>query len=173
LVCGLENEDEEAMNQEHIISLLDERPLAELSESELRTVRGHIAACAECRREYDAAQISALLLKERAAETFEPSPFFHTRVLATLRERQTANRTWAWGRLWRAAGALASSMVVTVAALGVLTFVAPGSPEVIQDIAANSYSAEEVILNQGELADEHASDSQVLNTLYGAEEDSK
>lgn len=160
------------MNQEHIISLLDERPLAELSESELHTVRGHIAACADCRREYDAAQISALLLKERAAETVEPSSFFHTRVLATLRERQAGNQTWAWGRLWRAAGALASSMVVTVAALGVLTFVAPGNPE-IQDIASNSYSAEEVILNQGEMADEHASDSQVLNSLYGAEEDSK
>ena len=160
------------MNQEHITTLLEERPLGELSESELRTVRVHIDACADCRSEYDAAQISALLLKERAAETFAPSPFFHTRVLATLRERQAANQTWAWGRLWRAAGALASSMVVTVAALGVLTFVAPGNPE-IQDIASNSYSAEEVILNQGELTDEHASDSQVLNSLYGAEEDSK
>jgi len=161
------------MNQEHIISLLDERPLAELSENELRTIRDHISACADCRREYDAAQISAVLLKERSAETFEPSPFFHTRVLATLRERQAANQTWAWGRLWRAAGALASSMVVTVAALGVLTFVAPGNPEVnaIQDIASNSYSAEEVFLNQGELADEHSSDSQILNSLYGAEEE--
>jgi hypothetical protein len=162
------------MNQEHIISLLDERPLADLSESELGTIRVHISACADCRREYDAAQISALLLKERSPETFEPSPFFHTRVMATLRERQNANQTWAWSRLWRAAGALASSMVVTVAALGVLTFVAPGNPEVsgIPDVAANSYSAEEVIFN-GETADEQSSDSQILKSLYGAEEDAK
>jgi anti-sigma-K factor RskA len=160
------------MNQEHIISLLDERPLADLSESELGTIRVHISDCAECRREYDAAQVSAFLLLERSAETFEPSPFFHTRVMATLRERQNANQAWAWSRLWRAAGALASSMVVTVAALGVLTFVAPGNPEVIPDIAANSYSAEEVILN-GETADEQSSDSQILKSLYGAEDDAR
>ena len=162
------------MNQEHIINLLDERPLADLSENELRTVRLHIAGCADCRREFDAAQISAALVKERAAEIFEPSPFFHTRVMATLRERQNANQTWAWSRLWRAAGALASSMVVTVAALGVLTFVTPGNPDVsgIQDLASNTYSAEEVILNT-ETADEQSSDSQVLKSLYGSEEDSK
>lgn len=162
------------MNQEHIIRLLDERPLAALSESELRMIRVHVSDCADCRREYDAAQVSAMLLKERMAETFEPSPFFHTRVLATLRERQAANQPWAWNRLWRAAGALASSMVLTVAALAALTFVTPGNQEIpaIQDIAANSYSAEEVILNQ-ELADEQASDSQVLKSLYGAEEDAK
>jgi hypothetical protein len=161
------------MSDQHITSLIEERPLANLSESELSMINAHVADCADCRREYDAAQISALLLKERAAETFEPSPFFHTRVLAILRERQTANQPWAWSRVWRAAGALASSMVVTVAALAVLTFVTPGNQEVsgIPDVASNSYSAEEVILNQSERAEDQVSDSQILRSLYGAEED--
>ena len=33
---------------------------------------------------FQAARVSQLLLKERAAVDLEPSPFFHTRVLATL-----------------------------------------------------------------------------------------
>lgn len=161
------------MSNQHITSLMEEKPLAELSENELNLIRGHVSGCAACQREYAAAQISAQLLTERAAETFEPSPFFHTRVLATWRERETAVQPWAWNRLWRAAGALASSMVVTVAALGVLTFVAPGNEDVSSpsDMAANSSVAEEVFLNQSDLADDQASDSQILSSLYGAEED--
>ena len=157
------------MKDKHIINLLESAPLAELSESDLSEVRAHADECAGCRQAFEAAQIAALLLKERAAETFEPSPFFHTRVMATLRERQTANDQWAWSRVWRSAGALASSMVATVAALAVLTFVIPGqvTPETT---ALSAYSAEEVILNHGE-SDDQVSDGQVLTTLYDSEED--
>jgi hypothetical protein len=96
-------------------------------------------------------------------------------VLARLRERQIANESWAWRGLWRTAGALASSMVATVVALAVLTFVIPGNqitsgPQEISSLS-NSYSAEEVILNQNELLDEQASDGQVLTTIYGGEEE--
>src|SRR5687767_1892063 len=136
------------MKDEHIISLLENAPLASLSENDLAAIRVHADHCSGCLRAFQAAQISALLLKERAAEVFEPSPFFHTRVLATLRERQ-ANASWAdkWalGRMWRAAGALASTMVATVAALAVLTFIIPESqvtPESQQaSSVANNYSA--------------------------------
>ena len=160
------------MKDKHIINLLESGPLAELSESDLSEVRAHADECAGCRQAFDAAQIAALLLKERAAETFEPSPFFHTRVMASLRERQAANEQWAWSRMWRSAGALASSMVATVAALAVLTFVIPGQVTTVtpETTALNAYSAEEVILNHGE-SDDQVSDSQVLTTLYGAEED--
>ena len=80
---------------------------------------------------------------------FEPSPFFHRRVLAHLRERQAANETWAWHCI-RATAALASSMVATVAALAVLTFVIPDgqlSSDFAETSARNAFSAEEVILN--------------------------
>lgn len=161
------------MKDKHIINLLESAPLAELSESDLSEVRAHAGVCAGCRQAFEAAQIAALLLKGRAAETFEPSPFFHTRVMATLRERQTTNEQWAWSRMWRAAGALASSMAATVAALAVLTFVIPGQVTTTvtpETTALSAYSAEEVILNHGE-SDDQVSDGQVLTTLYGAEED--
>jgi hypothetical protein len=177
------------MTNKHIINLIESTPLASLSEADLTAIRTHTAHCSDCGQAFKAAQISALLLKERAAETFEPSPFFNTRVLASLRERQAANESWAndswadpWalGRMWKAAGALASSMVATVAALAVLTFVSPGNqiasaPQEISSLP-NSYSAEEVILNQNEVAGDQfssgqVSDSQVLTAIYGGEEE--
>ena len=157
------------MKDKHIIHLLESGPLAELSESDLSEVRAHAAECVGCHQAFEAAQIATLLLKERVAEIFEPSPFFQTRVMATLRERQAANDQWAWSRMWRSAGALASSMVATVVALAALTFVIPGTvtPETS---ALSAFSAEEVILNHGD-SDDPVSDGQVLSTLYDAEED--
>jgi hypothetical protein len=161
------------MRDQHIISRIENTPFASLSQDDLLAIQVHTEHCSDCLRAFQAAQISALLLKERAAEEFEPSPFFHTSVLATLRERQAVNDSWAWSRLWRAAGALASSMVATVAALAVLTFVIPGEvPSANQQVSSfyNGYSAEEVLLNQNEQPDEPATDAQVLNTIYEEEE---
>ena len=162
------------MKDVHIIGLIESTPLASLSESDLTAIRIHTSSCSDCRRSFEAAEVSALLLKEGGAEAFEPSPFFHTRVLATLRDRQVTNEAWAWRRMWRAAGALASSMVATVAALAVLTFVVPtqNSSELLEATSArNTYSAEEVILNQSDLPDEQVSDGHVLTTLYDTDED--
>jgi len=161
------------MSNKHIINLIESSPLASLSESDLNAIREHTPNCLDCRRAFEAAQISMLLLKERVAETFEPSPFFHTRVLATLRERETVGGLWAWSKVWRAAGALASSMVATVAALAVLTFAIPSGRTVTasQDMTAlNAFSAEEVLLEQAESVNEQASEDQILRTLYEAED---
>jgi hypothetical protein len=159
------------MKDKHIINLLESASLAELSESDLSEVRTHASECAGCHQAFEAAQIAALLLKERVGETFEPPPFFHTRVMAALRERQ-ANDQWAWSRMWRSAGALASSMVATVAALVVLTFVIPGQVNTVTPDANafSAYSAEEVILNRDDI-DDQVSDGQVLSTLYDSDED--
>jgi anti-sigma-K factor RskA len=168
------------MKDEHIINLIESAPLASLTEHDLEAIRVHADHCAGCLRAFQAAQVAAHLLKERAAAEFEPSPFFHTRVMATLRERQTANESWAnsWalGRLWRAAGALASTMVATVAALAVLTFVIPGSqvasgPQLSS--LSNSYSAEEVLLDQNPQLDEQLSDGQLLTTIYSGDEETR
>jgi len=161
------------MMSDHIISLIEKASLASLSPSDLTAIRRHTDDCVDCRRAFEAAQISMLLLRERAAEIFEPSPFFHTKVLAMLRERQTAAGQWAWSRVWRAAGALASSMVLTVAALAALTFI-PGSQAISgpQELTSlNSYSAEEVLLDQGEALNGQVSEAQILTTLYGAEDE--
>lgn len=159
------------MKDEHIIELLERGPLAELTETDLATVKAHVKACSSCDRAFEAARVSSLLLKEQSAAVFEPSPFFQTRVLAALRERQSESE-WSWSRMWRATGALASSMLAGVLAIAVLTFVAPGVPtEAELSWAGNGYSAEEVILNQGDVSEEQASDAQVLNTLYETDEE--
>src|ERR687897_355474 len=114
------------MRDEHVKGILDAAPLAQLGEGELAAVRAHTARCAECLRAYEAARASSLLLKEYVAVTAEVEmpPFFQTRVLAALRERRAAEEAPALSRLWRAAGALVSSMAVTVAALLALDEVA-------------------------------------------------
>ena len=162
------------MKDEHIISLIESGPLASLSETDLAAIRVHTDHCSDCLRAFKAAQVSSLLLKERAAEVFEPSPFFHTRVMATLRERQAEGALtplWTLARLWRSAGALASTMLATVAALAVLTFVIPGNElgNASQPVTSlvHSYSAEEVILNETAQMEEQLSDDQLLTTIYG------
>lgn len=159
------------MRDEHIKKLLDEAPLASLGGAELAAVRAHVAACDECRRAFDAAQVSSLLLKERAAESHEPSPFFQTRVLAALRERRAAEEErWTFAWLWKSAGLLVSSMAATVAALAVFTFVAPQEQATGQELASGgTYSAESVIFDEG--AEEQMTYDQVLTSLYGAEDE--
>ena len=156
----------------HITSLIEETALTHLSDSELIEIRIHVRDCADCARTFEAAQISVILLQERVAEVFEPSPFFHTRVLAALREKQTANEGWAWSRLWRSASALGYSMVATVALLAAVSFAIPATQVTsgFQELTS-AYAADAVILNQGELLDEQVSDGQILATLYSVEEE--
>ena len=163
------------MSDKHIINLIERIPFSGLSENDLSAIKSHTAYCPDCLQAFEAAHVSALLLKERVAEPFEPSPFFQTRVMAHLRERQAANESWAWSRLWRSAGALASSMVATVAALALLTFVVPGtqmSAGSTEMTAVNAYSAEAVLLDQSGTSDDQISDGQILTSLYGPDEDS-
>jgi hypothetical protein len=162
------------MKEKHITDILDSIPLSELSETDLKAVRTHAALCSDCKRAYEAAQVSTALLQERAAETFEPTPFFQTRVLAALRERQAQEKS-VFQRLWEATGALVTSMAATVAALAVLTFFVPGiQPNTTTQemaTASSSYSADEVIFNQDELTAEQMSYEHVLTTLYGSDEE--
>jgi anti-sigma factor RsiW len=163
------------MKERHVIAILESAPFAALSDSELSVVRAHIAECAGCQRAYEAARVSSLLLKERAAEVFEPSPFFQTRVLAALRERQAANAPFSFARLWKATGALVASMAAAVALLAGLTFVAPSqaTPETTSDVAsvANPYTVDDVILNQSDTPSDDVTYDQVLTTIYDQDDD--
>jgi hypothetical protein len=159
------------MKDKHIIDILDKSPLASLNESDRAVIEDHSSDCPDCQQALEAAYVSAALVREHAAESFTPSHFFETRVLAVLRERQTAKAAWGLGRMWRAAGALVSSMAVTVATLAVISFVVPGSETTIQQDIVSVYSADEMILGQIDLSDDQVTDGQVLNTLYEAEEE--
>lgn len=159
------------MKEEHIKDLLDREGLAGLGERELAAVRSHAEVCGECARAYEAARVAAALFEARGSEAFEPSPFFQTRVLAALRERQRAGvEAWSFGRLWKAAGLLVSSMAASVAVLAALTFVAPQEATQTQVASADTYTAEDVILDQGAPSATQVSDEQVLATIYGADE---
>ena len=162
------------MKNEHVIGILESKSFAELDENDLGQIRAHTAACEACRHAYEAAQVCAALLQQRAEESFDPSPFFQTRVLAALRERRAENEIWAWSRLWRSAGGLASSMVATVATLAILTFVIPGTqnPDSQSPAAVvNAYSTEAVLFDESALPDDQISNNDVLTTLYETDDD--
>ena len=72
---------------------------------------------------------------------------------------------WAWSRLWRSAGALASSMVATVARFGSFDFCYSGNRGWFSSgaVQLNGYSAEEVLLGQSATLEDD-SDGQLLTT---------
>lgn len=154
------------MSEQHITSMLENTRFGSLSESDLSRIRAHTVSCADCARAYRVASVSASLLENRMAETFEPSPFFHTRVLAAVREKQNEGSA-AFSRLWRAAGALVSSMAAAVVLFAVLSFGVLDQQSLPTDASATAYSAEALILDD---VDEEQTDGQVLTTLYEADE---
>jgi hypothetical protein len=156
------------MREQHIKAILESAPLGQLGKAELEAVRAHADVCAECGRAFAAARVAAELLRARSSETFEPSPFFQTRVLAALRARRAEEEVPALRRLWRAAGALASSMAASVALLAALTFVAPGVVDEGQAVAASEpYSAEATLLGA---TDEELDDEAVFSVIYASGE---
>jgi hypothetical protein len=164
------------MKDKHIVEILDNTPLANISESELRMIRAHVETCAECGRAFQAAQISSMLIKERVSEVAENSlnvnPFFQTRVLAAWREQQAASSVSAFRRLWNASGVLVASMAATTAALAVLTFTIPASnPTTEQTAALVPSSAETVVLDQDQ--DDQMTNDQVLSAIYADDDEGK
>lgn len=160
------------MREQHIREILEGAPLHSLSEGEMERVRAHADACAPCRRAFDAARVSAELLRARPSEAFAPSPFFQTRVLAALRARRAEEEAPMLSRLWRAAGALASSMAAAVVLLATLTFVAPETAvtdegEVATVTEINSAEATLLGLSDGV---EEMDDEQVFSALYASGE---
>ena len=164
------------MNDNHITYTLDNSSLRNLSERDLLAIRAHVEGCAQCHRAYQAAQISAVLVKECADEAAEYSgkmnPFFQTRVLAAWREQQAMMSVSAFRRLWSTTGALFASMAATTAALAALTLFVPSSEPASQQTAALvPYSAEAVVLDQDQ--DSQLTDDQTLSAIYADDDEGK
>ena len=159
------------MKNKHITEILDNAPLATLSESELNEIRAHALECIACRDAFEAARLSAVVIKSRVEATIEPSPFFQTRVMAALREQQAVESVPAMLRLWRSAKVLVSTMAVTTAALAVVSFTQPSQTTPVVDQTASAYSEYSVILDQG--ADDQMSYEQVLSTIYEDDDDAR
>jgi hypothetical protein len=159
------------MRDEHIIEILDSAPVGSLSADQLAVVQSHSQKCLECGNAYQAAMLSSLAIRERAQVAIEPTPFFQTRVMAALRERQAVENVPAWQRLWKSAGALVSSMAMTTVALAALSFAVPTPLTSPSEQAVTAYSAESVILDQG--SEDQMSYEQVLSTIYAEEDEAK
>lgn len=159
------------MKDKHIIDVLDNTSIANLSESELGEIKAHALECGSCREAYEAARVSARVLQSRAEATIEPSPFFQTRVMAAWREQQAVESVPAWLRLWRSSRALVSSMAVTTAALAALTFMLPAQTAPLTDQTASAMSAESVIMGQN--SDDQMTYEQVLSTIYEDDDDAR
>src|ERR1043165_5723997 len=160
------------MKDKHITEVLDNAALASLSPSELDEIRAHAGECEPCRTAFAAAQISAVMIKERTQAAVEPSPFFQTRVMAAWRDQQAVESVPAIVRLWRSSRALVSSMALATVALGALSFVvsAPATTTLDQTTASSAYSAESVIFQD---SDDQLSYDQVINAIYTDDGDNK
>jgi hypothetical protein len=159
------------MKENHITEILESTPLRSLSDAEAKMVRAHAQVCEPCRRAYAAASISTLVIKERARQTIDPSPFFQTRVMAAWREQQATENVPAISRLWKSASALVSSMALATVALAALSFALPATQTVVPQETASAYSAESVIFDQGN--EDQMSYGQVLNAIYQEDDEAK
>ena len=162
------------MPDSHIIRTLEEKPFDSLSGDDIASVESHIAICDECRSAYDAARIAAGLLQARTAETVDVGPFFKTRVMAAIREGRLSAEEPPLVRMWRAAGALVSTMAVLLVMLTGMTIfsASPDSQIDVKTMAAsqNLYSPEYVVLERGDLGDEELPNDQVVSTIYDLED---
>ena len=162
------------MRDDHIIKMLEQNPLGSLSEGEIASIEFHIAHCSGCRRAYEAARISAALIRARTSEAIDVAPFFKTRVMAAVRERQLSPEVPTLIRMWRAAGGLVSAMAaVAVVLIGLTVWgYSPGwqteSPALAD--TPDIYSAEYVVFDQGDPAGDAIAYEQVLTTIYDSGE---
>lgn len=157
------------MTEEHITELLDRVPLGSLSEADLARIRAHSEGCASCGNAFSAAQLSGLLLRERAAATIEPSPFFKTTVMAALREKQRVAGGYSIMRLWKSAQALIYSLAAVVVLLGALTFSQPGFRQDWGAAETNGDSKWAALVADSSGGDEMSYD-QVLSDIYDQSE---
>jgi hypothetical protein len=115
------------MQEEHIIELLDTRPLSDLKANELSAIDEHTTNCSRCREAFYASQISNLLLRSRVELNFEPAPFFETKVMAAIRDEQVQIGPFSFFRIWREANHLIYSMAALALILGLLTLSQPAA----------------------------------------------
>ncbi|HXG91833.1 MAG TPA: hypothetical protein VNN73_05610 [Blastocatellia bacterium] len=163
------------MRNDHITALLEENRFGALSLDDVSMIESHAADCSQCRKAYEASLIAGDLLKARVAETIEPSPFFKTRVMAALRERQREAEMPALARLWKAAGAIVSLMIVIVVILSALALFGSSPQPEIEAVdspsSLNSLTAERVLFDDdSQVAGDNLTVSQVLETIFASED---
>lgn len=152
------------MKSKHITKILDETPFKDLSRAQINAINDHAESCGDCRRAVQAARVSSALMANRAAEVFEPSPFFETKVLAALREKQiVAKPIAAFWRWWRASSIVVFPILLVVITLMALTIFAP--QQAVQATIADDLAPEQIIF-QGSDFNHELTTSQALQIIY-------
>ncbi len=153
------------MKSKHITEILDRATFAELSEQDKSVVSAHAKDCSSCRQAFEAARLSAILLKsDTAAASIAPSPFFQSKVMTAWRERQLPRRPIeAFRRWWQASAAPVFIMLTIMAALVSLTFIAPQDSQA-EISSFNLYTTDTVIMDQNPPRD--LTNEQVFQVIY-------
>lgn len=168
------------MKSRHITQIIDEAGFANLSPEDLIVIDAHTAKCSECRAAFRAAKISTVLLRAQTSENAPaPSAFFQTKVLNALREKQNSiNALNAFRRWWQASATLIGLMLMLVASLAAVTFLAPSSDTFLGAAEPqagmsdfNLYSTDAIIFNQKLAAD--LTTEQVFQVLDDTKTDSR
>ena len=140
------------MKSKHITEIIDRTAFADLSEQDRTIVLSHIKDCSNCRQSYEAARLSAVLLKsENIVPQVSPSPFFQAKVMNAWRERQIPRRpVEAFRRWWQASAMPVSMMVIAMVVMILLTLIAPqANSESSQEVSSfNLYTTDGVIMDQ-------------------------
>ncbi len=154
------------MKETHILEILDQKGFAEIKGDELGSVQAHCAGCSNCRRAFEAARISAVLLNARLeVAPVAPSVFFQSKVLSALREKQQLlSPIAAFRRWWQASYSLVCSMMFFVITLALLTILAPKPDSAQAASTYNLYSTDSVILNQN--PPQNITTEQALEVIY-------
>jgi predicted anti-sigma-YlaC factor YlaD len=158
------------MKDKHIINLLEENKIKDLSEADAAFIAAHVEQCADCRREYEAARVAQMVLKTRAAQTLEPPPFFEARVMNAWRERQAAPKPVAdrIRQMWQDTKILVSGLATSVAVLTILTFVVPQGAS--DTLASNDYYSLESVVFEHPDQPADLTDEQLLEEIYGSDD---
>jgi hypothetical protein len=161
------------MRENHIIRLLEEKPLGSLTASELDIVKAHTASCPDCLHAYEAAQTSLLMLRELTSVIVEPSAFFQTKVLAAIREQNRAPKQLEYLKMWQTASPLVALIGALIVMLLALTFFTDSSQQQSEPsnlASINDDSPEWMVVDRNE-SDDNVTSSQALAIIYDPELD--
>ncbi len=159
------------MRNEHILDMLDEKAFDEISADEKTSIEKHTAQCSACLKAYQSAKITSVLLKTSVTQNFEPSPFFQTRLMANLREKQAkVSPLFVFARMWKASGTLVAMMITTIFVLIGLTVFAPNYNQVSgATISASDNDSADIVILDGRVPAKEPTNEQIFQMVYGSD----
>ncbi len=165
------------MKNRHITKIIDQNNFANLSAKDLVIINAHVAVCRDCEQAVQAARLSSILIRAHSSENAPvQSPFFQSKVLNALREKQNSIKAiGTFRRWWQASALMVGIMLMMVAGLAAITLRASLSNNFETPQAGisnfNLYSTDTVIFNQ-KLAPELTTE-QVFQILDDTKSDSR